>query len=659
MLLAVASTAPVVAKLEWEPIAPADLAATECQSHPGASAEGLLIRTVLDSSGTDCWTMHYNQVKIYSPKGAEESGVLNIDYADHRKVWGLAARVTKPDGSARLFQESDFQDRVIARQGSRKDKRKALAVPGLEAGDVIDLQWRQDEPTADYSYQWWYARQRFPVRRCIFAVIASPRDFHLLWFGVNAKRSDGGNYRVTLEMDHLEPYDEEPMSLPERDVRSWYLMLYTHPFLRLYSNQDIWDEISSYREEEFRLRVKPAGAIRKQARELVSGAKTDEEKLARLYDFCRNSISNLDYFDSQELRESKKKLDAKDDDPSPDWTLEHHVGYRRQINQLFASLAKAEGFDVRVALSASRDVTLEVRQPMGWLFLDEDLVEVRLGQTWKPYAPGDYYIPPGMIATRFEFADSFRCERDKGVFEQNPVSPAGLSVTSRKGRFTLDVDGNLEGDVDIELGGHAGVARKKAWHTNTQQEIEDDIRSTVTEQLPAATLDRLTLENSSGLTLPVTIRYHLTVPGYADVAGSKIIVVPSVFEHGRPAIFTAEQREHPIMFDYAWAEHDDIEIQLPEGFMLDAPSAPANVGDPAGTLGVRYVVSYKGKTRSLIYHREFALGGNSATVIQAASYPALKEMFDAISRSDEHTIVLKPKPAPAPATTAAPAPAAR
>jgi hypothetical protein len=294
---------------------------------------------------------------------------------------------------------------------------------------------------------------------------------------------------------------------------------------------------------------------------------------------------------------------------------------------------------------------------MGWLFLDDDTVAVRRGKEWKFYAPGDYYVPFGLLKSSIESATCLVCDEDKVIYENNPVAPAAQSRITRRGRFTLDADGNLEGDVEIAMDGHAGIRDKSNWRSWQPTEIDTEYRKRVTTQLSSAEVGELNWENLQGDKLPLRVHYHLKVPGFADIAGSKIILSPGVFKHGSPAFFTAETRRYPIFFDHAWSEHDDVEIVLPEGYTLDGATAPSNVGDPGGTLGVHYGVGYKGKSRTLTYKRDFALGANGMIAFQAASYPAIKNLFDAINRSDEHTIVLKPKPAPAdtPASTAAPA----
>ena len=648
----------VFAKPEWESIPVEDLAATECKSYPGASAEALIVRQSFESSGSNSWTNHFQRYKIYSPKAAEERGVMNIDYSEYTRVWNLDARVTKPDGHSTEYHKADFHDSVFVKVGGYKLKRQTLAVPNLEAGDVVELKWTQEAATNIGNYYWWYAQLPVPVRRYTFAIESSIHDCKVLWFNVpGAELTHPSGGQLQLEMRNLPPFTAETAMAPERDVRGWYLLMFTSKYLNWFNKdqQGLWKEISAYFGEEYRFLIKPNDAIKTTAKDLVAGAATDEEKLQRLYNFCQTRVSNLDYFDSAELQKAKKKLDDRSSPQSPAETLRLQSGYTHHVNELFASLAKAAGFDVRQAKSASREVTLAVKNPLGWLFLDEDAVAVHEGQTWKLYAPGDYYVPPGMLNKSIESATSLVCDEDTVIFIDNPVSPAAKSPVTKRGHFTLDAEGNLEGDVEISLEGHSAIEKKKHWQTSQQADIDADYRKLVTDRLPAAEISDLSWENTQGNKMPLKVRHKIKIPGYADMAGSKIILNPSVFKRGEAPFFTSEKHEYPIFFDHTWNEHDEVEIILPEGYMLDGATAPTNVGDPAGALGVRYGIGYKPKARTLIYKRDFALGANSAVAFQSASYPALKKLFDSITQSDEHTIVLKPKPEPV-APAAAPAP---
>lgn len=635
---------PVSAIEPWEPISPEDLAATECKAYPGSSAEVLLQRQTLNTSVSDDQVASlYRQLKIYSPKGAQEEGVLKIYYAHDLLISNVAARLTKPNGAVTEFSRKDMVEDVAAKKGSTKLKTLTLVVPDLGAGDVLDMRWSETMLSHDAFHRWWYFQGSTPVRHFLFSVIESREDCILQAFNLPAPRSKPADRKKTqIELYDIPPFLTEPHMPPVRDVCGWFAVLNTPRYLRYRSEEGIEQQYCKYWESSFRYLTKPNSAIKAKAAELVGGAGSDEEKLRRLYDFCQQQISNLSYLDSADIQKARKKMAEADWPQSAAETFAKKSGAGNHINDLFASLAKAAGFEVRLALSASRDATLHVQHSTGWAFSDW-LVAVRVQEAWRFYSPGDYFVPAGMLPSVNEGATSLLCEPKKLVCESNPRSSAAQTFVRRKGRFALDAEGNLEGEVEISLGGHAGINQKKTSLGERKETIDTAYRAEITRRLPSAEVGDIRWENLTGTQLPVVARYRLKVPAYADVAGSKIIMPANVFEHGAPAVFSSESRKYSIYFDYAWSEKDDIEIVLPAGFTLDSGSTPAAVGDTKQFVGTLYEIGYSRKLRTVVYSRDFALGGNGAIACKATSYPALKSLFDDIQRADEHTLVLKPE----------------
>ena len=643
------------AKTTWDPIPPADLALTECKAYPGVSAEYLFNRVTLDYASTTAnWQDHYLRIKIYNQQGAEQSGVTRIEYPNSNKAQGIYARVTKPDGRVTEYDKSNFTESVVTKADHFKWMRQSFAVPDLGPGDILELKWSEQAVAAGY-YLWWYCQNIFPTREFVFYVKNSSSDGEIKTYNVEgAEIKNLGNGQIRLEIKNIPPFEEEAFTPPTRDVRGWVMLFYKSRYFEGFSGKDIWERVSSGRDDDFSHETKTGVAIRAKAAELIKGVADDEGKLRKLYEFCQKDIANFSYRDSPELQLAKKKLDDKVSyHQFPSDTLKLGNGYGYHINALFATLARAAGFEVRVAKCASRLETLKVKGDRGWLFMGDELVAIRTGGTWRFYTPSDYYVPFGLLANIHESVTALVCDEDKVILEQTPVAPAAKSLVTRKGHFTLDADGALEGEVVESWGGHVGAMSKDEWNDKTQEQIDSGYRETISNRLASAEVSELTWENLRSPGTPLVAHYKIKIPGYAELAGSRIILVPSFFKHNSEAVFKTEKRISPIFFNWAWAEHDEIEITLPEGYTLDGGSAPVNVGDPSGTVGVTYKLGFSGKRRQISYTRDFALGANSVIAFQQESYPALKGIFDSIKQNDEHSLVFKPK-AGAPAAASNP-----
>jgi hypothetical protein len=81
-------------------------------------------------------------------------------------------------------------------------------------------------------------------------------------------------------------------------------------------------------------------------------------------------------------------------------------------------------------------------------------------------------------------------------------------------------------------------------------------------------------------------------------------------------------------------------IELPAGFALDNADSPAPFGDRAvGEYTPSIGVTKDGHT--LVYKRNFFFGAGGNILFPATSYPQLKNFFDVLNKSDNHTITLR------------------
>ena len=112
-----------------------------------------------------------------------------------------------------------------------------------------------------------------------------------------------------------------------------------------------WNEIGKSFYEDNKSLIKPNDEVKKLAASLIAEAKTDDEKLQRLFDYCRTNIKNTNNDASGLTAEEREKVK---ENKTPADTLKRGIGNGRDIDTLFAALANAAGFDARIALSPDR-----------------------------------------------------------------------------------------------------------------------------------------------------------------------------------------------------------------------------------------------------------------------------------------------------------------
>jgi hypothetical protein len=629
------------AKFEWSPVPAADLAATSSASAPGADMEILSAHSRMDTDNSRTFVENRIRAKIYTRKGAERISLLSFESEKRLKIWGIMARVVKPDGSSVELTKGDFHDSITLKTGGIEFRRTSFAFPNVQPGDVLEYRWNEDLWDG-YGYYIHYCQaEDVPTREFTFEVLGSMGDFTVAWFNCDADPQASKGHKVVLR--NLPPFIREPLMPTDTEFRGWIMVQFTSNYMRYFSNADAWDRIGEYLGEQFRLSVKPNRTVLAKAAELTRDGKTDDEKLTSLYHFAQTGIANLDSDEDPSLAEAKKKREnsANDGFQSPAKTLSRKHGNSGDINRLFASLARAVGFDVRLALSADRTRVLRINVPHGWYLTDRESVAVKVGKVWRFYTPGEYLIPAGILGPKDEGAAAFVCDEKKSWFDHMQTATPAETQVKRTGRFTLDAEGTLDGDVTVQSTGHQAIQIRENWWDTSADDATNLVREQLLQRLPTAEVTKLWLEALRDPSRPFTLHYHVHVPGYAEAIGSRLSLPLNFFESNAPAMFNGDLRRYPVFFDFAKEDHDDIDIQLPEDFVLDGATAPAPVA--ASVIHANYQVEYLQKHHRLVYRRDYVLGDGGAIDFSKESYPALRKLFDRIHRSDSHQLVLKPE----------------
>jgi hypothetical protein len=385
------------------------------------------------------------------------------------------------------------------------------------------------------------------------------------------------------------------------------------------------------------LYLKVSGDVHDAADAAAAGAKDQEEKLAKLLLYCRGRIKRFGDEDVTERQREKAK-----ENNSPSDTLKRGIGSGFDVNMLFAAMARAEGFDVRVArLSPRSDIPFNHAYRDRY-FLPSLDIAVKVGDQWRFYDAAAKTLPMGMVSWAEEGSEALITDPRQPVFVTIPYSAAEKSLTARTGTFELDDQGTLQGQVRLAYTGHAASMRREEGLKRSAAQREDDIRDMVHAQYSTADVSDVTVDNMDDAEKPLTVSYKVKVPGYAQRTGKRLFLQAGYFQRGQLARFTAGDRKYDIWFEYPWAEQDHIDIKTPAGFALEDPDTPRPID--LGPLG-EYRVSAKAAPGQLTYERTMAFGREGRLAFPLKLYPDVKQLFDVIHQNDQQSLTLRQKPA--------------
>lgn len=587
---------------------------------------------------------HYIRLKIFNEKGKEQAATIDLPFTDRTSIVSVAGRTIKADGTEIELKSDSVYERDLIRVGRSRLRVKSFAMPGVEPGAIVEYRWRESSHEPWPFYMRTQFQREFPVQKVTYFFAPLPSQYTLYRMSIMAfhcklppREADPSGYQsVTLE--NMPAFRDEPMMPGEANVRMWALVFYSDGEHR--DPEQYWVNVGKEEYNRYLKRAMKANDdIKKAAATAASDAKTDEEKTLALIRYIRKNLRDL--FGSQVTEAERAKIlkdMPKNRYRSASEIFKSGIGSARELNTLFAAMASYVGLEVRPALLADRQDIAFVPAMTDSYFLRHIDMGVNIGGNWRLYDVSARDLPAGMLSWNEEGMAALLSDPKKPSFVESPVTPPEASSRIRKATLALSDDGSMDADVKLQFSGHSAQERRYQLEADSDARRVERYKDELTKLYPNAEVSDIQIQNASDPEQPLIMHYHLKGPGYAQRTGKRILLQPFFFQRGTVPLFSASERKYPILFPYAWKEHDSVTFELPAGFTLDNADSPAplNFGAPGG---YQVKIMTRG-SRELLVERDFVMGNEGRIFFPVENYAALKKIFDEIQRRDDHTISL-------------------
>lgn len=620
---------------EWEPVPPADLAATASTIDPSAGAE-LLFRKVsiqhdLTVDGPTSLREHHVRIKVYSEAAAQEHSLVRLTTsANGGLIYDVRGRTVLPDGSVLPLSGKSVSEAVAARRRHERIRRVSFAMPGVRPGCVIEYRYLEREGT---SVELVTLQDELPARLIEYRIRplrASGLHLQVTTFLTAAtlgKRDPEGYYPVVVR--NVPGFTEERHMPPASQLQPRLISYYTTEDKE--TPLRYWRSTSAKLAREFDSWTRANADMRALSAQLVAGASDDRARLRRIADWCRREVRVLrsTHPDSVKAHRAGSNFDARE-------TFKRRDGSPMDLDRLFGALARAAGFDVRLLRVAVRGGMPFDQECMEIGFLPSWQIAVRIGARWESFDPQEPSLPWDMLRASEEGQLALFCDPDSAMFLETAVAPPGASVRSRSAELTLEPEGEVHGAVRVELSGH--------WNDALRDELEEAADSVkVFRELMDwdgdwIGLEHVRFEPGPDAWQPMRVTADVRLADHAALAGERILLEPAMWWAHREPELSAAQRRWPVLFDFAATERDSIRIHLPEGYTLDAFESPRPV-HAAGVATFRATIS-AGGPGVLEFQRQFEMGQDGMLLFGTDSYSELKRMFELLHDRDRTTVTL-------------------
>ena len=620
----------------WRPVSAEELQMKTPKVEPDADAEAIFWEVKLDDKDASKLSYnHYVRVKIFTERGRERFSKFDIPFNKGKKVENVAARVIKTDGSIVELKPEDVFEREIVKAGKVKIKAKSFAVPGIEPGVIVEYQYKEVFKEDTASGERLVFQRDIPIQKASYYVRPySGTTLGYKFYNMQETRfADEKKGFSVATMTNVPAYKEEPYMPPDDEVRRWVLLSYVS-----INSLFTWNTMSLQYGAFMKEVAKPNKEIKQKAAELTAGAATDEDKLKKLYEFAHRQIKNVS-FDSSYTDEMRQDLKVK----SAGDALKAGAASSQFIDLLFASLAKAAGYEVNLVVSGDRSENFFNPDKYGSrAFVHPACIAVKVGEQWEYFNPGTPYLPYRKLVWYEEGVTGMLIgDKGDGLWKISPMTQAADSPAKRTGRFKLLEDGTLEGTARFEFDGQQAIIRRSEGYLDSAAKREDSAKDEIKSHISTAEISEVKVENFTDDSQPLVYAFKVRVPNYAQKTGKRLFLQPGFFEYGVSPVFSSATRANSIYFHYPWSENDDIEIEMPKNFSLDNADQPGTISDPNKIAYLDVNIKVNDTNHTLLYKRNFFFGGDSNILFPVTAYQPLKNFFDAFHKSDSHTITLK------------------
>ncbi len=623
---------------DWRPLNPQDLTATAPTVEPDADAEVIFWEIKVDDSTENLVMRHYVRVKVFTERGREKYSKVDIPFRKGIRIKDIKARVIKSDGSISELAKTDVFDREIAKTDKIKVRAKSFAVPNIEPGVIVEYKYQEVYEYGSAEDMRMTFQHDVPVRSKAYYFKPALNVRYLTFNMADNKfvKDKNGFYKASME--NVPAIKEEPYMPPEDEIRSWLLLYYTRD-AKTGSANDFWSRAGGaiVRTWDIKDTLKPGKDLKAAAATIAAGATEPDDQMAKLFAFCKTNVKNISY--DTTLTEEQKD-DIKPNKSTAD-TYKKLQGTTTDINELFASLATALGYEARLAFGGDRSEKFFNPNQAHESFIHFSSIAVKINGRWKYYSPGDKFVPYGMLPWNEESTAVLLLGYKDYITTETPYSAPEQTLAKRTGKFSLSEDGTLSGTVRVEYKGHLANQFKLDNYKEAASKQEEMLKEAVQKSISTAEISAMSIENVTDPEKPFTYTYKVVVPKYAQKTGKRIFLQPGFFESGSSPAFSTATRKYQVFFHHPWSEEDEIEISLPKGFELDNADAPGLLADPNKISRLEIDMGIDKNNGVLVYKRKFAFGNSGYTLFPAASYQPIKNLFDAFHKANTHIVTIK------------------
>ncbi|MBP7217252.1 MAG: transglutaminase domain-containing protein, partial [Candidatus Omnitrophica bacterium] len=382
-----------------------------------------------------------------------------------------------------------------------------------------------------------------------------------------------------------------------------------------------WEEVYQWWWPLARDKMKADAAIKQKVQELILQAKTQEEKLKVVYEFCARKIRYVAVEYGQAGYEPHSAQDI----------FKNKYGDCKDQAILLVTMLKEAGIEAFPVLIPTRQMH-NLREDFPSIHFNHCIAAAKLNAEIIFLDPTAETCPLRDLPPDDQGRHVLACSENGYTIMETPLFSAKHNALRQHTKITVHPDEMITAEKSVLTRGVYNQSQRYWFLYTPPQLIEEQLKEAIQNISIGATLERYMIENLDSLDAPVVLKYFFRGPEYFTAAGN-LRIMPRL--SGFDATLAAKAaRVYPLDFGMLHSKETIFEIAIPRELVVQYLPQPV----VQTSEWLTYSVEYNQKA-STIYCKETI--EVLRRQIPREEYQAFKQFAETAAKQGKQHIVLR------------------
>lgn len=361
-----------------------------------------------------------------------------------------------------------------------------------------------------------------------------------------------------------------------------------------------------------------SGFIEESVKSICTNLTTDLEKANAIYYFVQNQMSWNGIYRTFAYDGLKKPYQEKS-------------GNSAEVNLLLIKMLREAKLNANPVIISTRSNGLPLSYYPSISNYNSTIAKVDIGEKSYLLDATNDYCPFGVLpAQDLNGQGRVICDEKSYDVDLNPTEKYRKACSHD---LTISEDGIVTGNVIESYNGYAAISIRSAL---SKEKTTEDFINKIEENNAGLTINKFTFSNKELLEKPLIDTLEVEVTEHAEMINDKIIFSPLLYNATTKNIYTLENRQYPVNYNYPTSEIFIYNYKIPEGYIVESMPKSATMKLADGSISVSYTLQQVDNTIKISYKKNI-----SKSIFLPEEYMDLKEFYNQIIRINSEKIILR------------------